>query len=136
MTGAESEWLDDLRHKYHIVHYHPCSHALQETDNWTTSAMNVPGYIVYGTDHGRTAIPCPREVRHFRRSWVDSERCTATLVGSTMLFSVCVPHEEDYIEETVRATLTKGKKAGAVDFFIGGDLRRLIRTSWVRSKKW
>ena len=35
-------------------------YALQETDHWTTSAMNVPGYIVYGTDDGRTAILCPR----------------------------------------------------------------------------
>ena len=50
------------------------------------------------------------------------------MVGSTMLLSVCMPHsgrdEEDYIEalETVRATLTEWKKAGAADFFIGGDL--------------
>ena len=39
-----------------------------------------------------------------------------------------MPHsgrdEEDYIEalETVRATLTEGRKAGAIDFFIGGDI--------------
>ena len=45
-----------------------------------------------------------------------------------MLLSVFMPHsgrdEEDYIEalETVRAPLTEGKKAGAVDFFISGDL--------------
>ena len=32
--------------------------------------------------------------------------------------------EVDYIEalDSVRATLTEGKRAGAVDFFIGGDL--------------
>ena len=63
-----------------------------------------------------------------RRSWVDSERCTAILVGSTMLLSVFMPHsgcdEVDCIEafESVRATLTEGKRAGAVDFFICGDL--------------
>ena len=84
--------------------------------------MNVPGYPVYGTDHGRTAILCPREVIHFRRSWVDNERCTAILVGSTMLFSVYMPHsgrdEVDYIEvlESVRATLMEGKRMGALDF--------------------
>ena len=104
------EWLHDLRHKHHILHEFPCFYALQETDHWTTSAMNVPGYIVYGTDHGRTAILCPREVNHFRRSCVDNERCTAIL-GSTTLLAVYMPHsgrdEMDYIEalESVRATL-------------------------------
>ena len=44
-----------------------------------------------------------------------------------MLLSVYMPHsgrdEEDYIEalETVRATLTEGRKAGAVDLYIGDD---------------
>ena len=50
------EWLDDLRHKHHILHDYPCFYTLQETDNWTTSSINGPGYIVYGTDLGRTAI--------------------------------------------------------------------------------
>ena len=63
--------------------------------------MNVPGYIVCGTDHGRTAILCPREVSHFRRSFVANEKCTAILVGTTMLLSVYMPHsgydEVDYI---------------------------------------
>ena len=59
----------------------------------------------------------PREVNHFRRSWVDNERCTAILVGSTMLLSVYVPHsgrdEVDYIEalESVRATLAEGRES-------------------------
>jgi endonuclease/exonuclease/phosphatase family metal-dependent hydrolase len=120
--------MDDLRHKHHFLQDFPCFYALQETDNWTTSEMNVPGYIVYGHDNGRTAILCPRKVNHFRRSWVDHERCTAILVGSFMLLSVYMPHsgldEEDYIEalEVVRTTLVEGKKAGATDFFIGGDL--------------
>ena len=117
------EWLDDLRHKHHILHDYTCFSALQETDNLMTSAMNVAGYIVYGNDLGRTAILCPREVNHFRRSWIDNERCTAIMVGSTMLLSVYI-----YICRTVavmRRTasrlwrrLTEGKKAGAVDFFI------------------
>ena len=78
--------------------------------------MNVPGYIVYSTDNGRTAILCPREVNHFRLSWVENERCTAILVGSTMLLSVYMPHsgrdEVDYIEalESVRRTLMEGKR--------------------------
>ena len=55
------QWLDDFRHKHRILHHCPCVYALQETDKWTTSAMNVPGYIVYGNDHGRTTILCPRE---------------------------------------------------------------------------
>ena len=101
-----------------FLHDYPCFFALQETVKWNTSAMN----IVYGNDHGRTAILCPWEVDHFRRAWVDKERCTAIMVGSTLLLSVYMPHsgrdEEDYIEalETVRATLTEGKTAGAVDF--------------------
>ena len=84
-TEKKGEWccerLDDLRHKHHILHELPCFYAVQETDNWTTSAMNVRGHIVYGTGHGRTVILYPREVRHFRRSWVDNDRCTAFLVG-------------------------------------------------------
>ena len=45
-----------------------------------------------------------------------------------MLLSVYMPHsgcdEVYYIEalESVKVTLTEGKGAGAVDFFIGGDL--------------
>ena len=56
------------------------------------------------------------------------------MVGSTMLLSVYMPHscrdEGDYIEalDTVRATLTEGKKqAGAVDFIIGGDINIEVR---------
>ena len=85
--------------------------------------MNVSKYTVYGRVHGRTAILCPREVIHFRRSWVDTERCTAILVGATMLRSVKMPHsgndEEEYIEtlETVRNIMSDG----AVDLNIGGD---------------
>ena len=71
---------------------------------------------------------CPREVNHFRRSWVDHERCTAIMVGSTMLLSVKMPHsgrvEEDHVEafEMVSTTLIEGRNADAVDFFIGGDI--------------
>ena len=67
---------------------------LCKRDNGTTSAINVPGCIVYGRDHDRTAILCPREVNHFRRSWADHERCTAIMVGSTMLLSVYMPHSD------------------------------------------
>ena len=40
------EWLDALRHRHHFLHDCHCFYALQGTDKWTTSAMNVPGYIV------------------------------------------------------------------------------------------
>ena len=89
--------------------------------------MNVPGYIVYGTDNGRTAILCPQEVNHFRRSWVESERCTAILLVSTMLLSVYMPQcgrdEVDYIEalESVRRTLMEGKREIAEDEYRGQD---------------
>ena len=46
------EWLDDLRHKHRLLHDFSCFYALQETDNWTISAMDVPGHIVYGRDLG------------------------------------------------------------------------------------
>ena len=50
------------------------------------------------------------------------ERCTAIVVGSTMLLSVC--KLEGYIKalETIRDTLTKGREVEATDFFVGGDL--------------
>ena len=102
--------------------------ALQETGNWTTSAMSVPRYIVCGRDHGGTATWCSREVSHFHRSWVDHERCTAILVESSMLLSVCMPHsgrdEEDYIEPlgAAKNITAEGEKTGAVDFYIGGDI--------------
>ena len=50
-----------------------------------------------------------------------------------MLLSVkmryCGRDEEDNIEAlgTVRATLTEGRKAGAIDFFIGGDINIEVR---------
>ena len=71
---------------------------------------------------------CPREVNHFQRSWDNHERCTAILVGSSMLLSVEMPHsgrdEEEYIEalETVGNIVTEGGMAEAVDFYIGGDI--------------
>ena len=64
VTGAVSGWTTC-----------DCFFALQETDNWATSSMNVPGYVVCGVDHGRTAMLCPREVDHFRRLWVENGRC-------------------------------------------------------------
>ena len=71
--------------------------------------MNLLAYIVYGIDYGWTAILCPREVDHFRRTWVDNGRCTAVEVGTTMLLSVYMPYsgyEVDHIDasESVRAT--------------------------------
>ena len=103
------------------MHDFPCFYALQETDNRTTSAipfLDTLHKVVTTEEH---PILRPREVDHFRR-----ERCTA--VGSAVVLSVYLPHsghdEEDYIEalETVRATLTDGKKAGAVDFSVGGNI--------------
>ena len=84
--------------------------------------MNVPGYIVHGRDRGRTAILCPREVNHFRRSWIDQERRTRIL-GSSMSLSVYMPYssrdEKDCIEplETVRNVMTEeGRMAGPLRY--------------------
>ena len=77
---------------------------------------------------GKTAILCPRQVSHFRRSCISHERVTAILVGSMMILSVYMPHsgcdEEDYIKtlEVVRDIMSEGKTMGAADFLIGGDL--------------
>ena len=78
--------------------------ALEETGYWRISAMHVPGHIVYGRDLGKTAIFCPRQVKHFRRSWISHDRITAILVGSTMIMSVYMPHS-GYDEEEYSATL-------------------------------
>ena len=91
--------------------------------------MNVPGHFVYGRDLGRTAILCPGQVSHLRRSWISHERVTAILVGSMMILSVYMLHsgcdEEDYIMmiEAVRDIMSEGKSMGTVDYFIGGDLK-------------
>ena len=90
--------------------------------------MRLVIFIVYGRDLGKTAILCPRQVCQFRRSWVSHERCMAILVGAMMILSVYLPHsgydEEDYFAtlEAVRNLVDEGKKLGAVDIFIGGDL--------------
>ena len=49
---------DDLQHKHRLLHDYPCFYVLQETDNWTISAMDVLGHIVYG-----------RDMRDARPSW-------------------------------------------------------------------
>ena len=54
------EWLDDLRQKHRLLHDFPCFCALQETDNWTNFAVDVPGHIVYGCDLGKIVILCSR----------------------------------------------------------------------------
>ena len=118
MTGVVSGWTTE----HHILHELPCFYVIQETDNWTTSAMNVPGYIVYGTDHGRTEPFCAHGrstifVRHGL-----TVRDAPPFWGSTMLLSVYMPHsgrdEVDHIEalEAAGATLVEGKRMGAVDF--------------------
>ena len=117
-----------MRHKHRFLHDFPFFYALQETDNWTISAIDVPGHIVYGRDLAKTAILCPRHANPFRRSWISHERFTAILVGSTMILSVYMPHsgryEKEYIAtlEAVRDIMSEGKNMGAVDFFIGGDI--------------
>ena len=71
---------------------------------------------------------CAHEISRFRRSWVDHQRCTAILVGSSMLLAFFLPHsghdEEDYIAtlETVRSIMNEGRKMGAVDVLIRGDI--------------
>ena len=77
--------------------------------------MDVPGHIVYGRDLCKTAILCPRQVSHLRRSWVSHDRVTAILVGSSMFLSVYMPHvgyeEDEYIEalDDVRGVMSEGK---------------------------
>ena len=58
------------------------------------------------------------------------------MVSSKMLLSVYhLPHsgrdEDDHIEtqQTVRTTLTENRKAGAVEFFVGGGVVRDARFS-------
>ena len=53
--------------------------------------MNVLGYTAYGRDFCTRAILCPRQVSHFYRSWFIHQRCTANLVGCSMLLSVHMP---------------------------------------------
>ena len=43
-----------------LLHDLPCFYALQETDNWTNFAVDVPGHIVYGCDLGKIVILCSR----------------------------------------------------------------------------
>ena len=50
------EYLDDLRHKHHFLHDYSCFFALQETDSFTTSSMNVPGHV-------EDAVICNAEFR-------------------------------------------------------------------------
>ena len=45
--------VEDLRHRL-------CVFALQETDNWKVREIDVPGYVCYGWDEGRTAIFVPQ----------------------------------------------------------------------------
>ena len=74
--------------------------VLKETDRKVTE-MEMEDFIVCGCDHGKTVILFPRQVCQFRLSWVSPARCTAILVGSMVILSVCMPHsgydEEDYI---------------------------------------
>ena len=101
-----------------FFHDFPCFFALQETDLWTISEMDVPGHIVYGRDLGKTAILCHRQVSQLRRSWVSHDRVTAILVGSSMFLSVYMPHagyeENEYIEtlDYVRGVMSEGKNWG------------------------
>ena len=59
-----------------------------------------------------------------------------------MLLSVYMPHsgrdEVDYIEAlgAVRATLVEGKRMGAVDFLIGGDLNIELKLCFADDEHW
>ena len=116
-----------------FLHDFFCFFALQETNNWTISSMHVLGHIVYGRDLGKTATLCPRQVKHFRRSWVSHDRVTAILAGSAMIMSVYMPHrgydEEEYSAtlDAVRNTLMECKTLGAEHFFIGGYINIALK---------
>ena len=88
-TGVVSGWTKNDTDLF--WHDFQSFHALQETDNWTTSAMNVPRNISYGCDHGTTAILCPRQIIFADHGLM--MRCTAILVGPSMLLSVSVPED-------------------------------------------
>ena len=48
--------MDASLHKHRFLHNCSCFVALQETDNWKVTEMQVGNYIDYGCEHGDTAI--------------------------------------------------------------------------------
>ena len=59
-----------------------------------------------------------------RRSCDSYERCTAILVGTTTILSVCMRHKGYDEENYIVSVMNEGKEMGAVDFFVGGDRNR------------
>ena len=65
--------------------------ALQEPDNWNVTRKEVRGYLVYGCDHGKTAIVCSGPVCQVRRSWDRHERCPAVSIACMTILTVHIP---------------------------------------------
>ena len=125
--NRENEWL--LQQQKHRCLHDFLFFAPQETDHWKITEMEVENYIVFGCEHCRKAILCPRHVSQFRRSWLCHARCTAIRVGSVMILSIYMQNsgcdEENYIAglEIVKMIMEERKEMGAKDFFIGIELK-------------
>ena len=61
-----------------------------------------------------------------KRSWVTEERCTAILFGTTMVLSVLAPDSKKSVEMYEEGSAVKvpreGRKVGAMNFYIAGDI--------------
>ena len=111
----------------HSGPWHLCTINVNQengADHWQVSETTFSRCVVYGSDHEKTPILCPQDVCQMRRSCDSYERCTAILVGTTTILSVCMRHKGYDEENYIVSVMNEGKEMGAVDFFVGGDRNR------------
>ena len=110
--------MNDFQHNHFFLRYFPCvSNTRNRQLDCDRDAVCLVAYRVYGCDHGKTTILCPRLVCQIRRSWVGHERCTAILIASMRILSVHIYRgydEKNFIGEleTVKIIMEKSPEDG------------------------
>ena len=90
--------------------------------------LELLGGVCYGRKFGLATLVVSDQFFRKRRSWRFEERCTAVLFGAVLVMAVHAPDCKKHLDvfETFIVNVTKitraGRRAGAKDFYITGDL--------------
>ena len=112
----------------HTRTHTPAILSIQETKSWDVPNLELSGYVCYGSKSGFATLLVPKLFCTNKRSWKFEERCAPILFGTTMVMAVFAPDSSKSLEtyeafiSSVVKVLREGRRGGAKNFYITGDL--------------
>ena len=112
----------------HARTHTPAILSIQETKSWDVPNLELSGYVCYGSKSSFATLLVPNSLCTITRTWKCEERFAAILFGTTMVMAVYAPDSSKSLEmyeaciSSVVKVLREGRREGAQDFYITGDL--------------